>query len=312
MKKYFLPGGLVLAIILSAIFPDAGKLVKEYCGSSLFIILIFLVSGWQLEVGNMRFDRKFLLAFIVCGAVTLLAAPWFGVLIARSLQLDLLAMTGLVVMASVPPTLSSGIVMTENAAGNIMLGVLMTVFYNLAGVFTLPVMLNMSLAADSSIDTKPLRMFCQLLLLVILPFAAGFVLKKILKRKLPAWSGYLPSVCVILLTLSFFSAANQQFRSYPAAALLLMGGSGLVMRLGLMAVLWYGGRLLGMPEEDRKAAVFTAGSKTLTIALATLAIMNIGDTAAVIPCMMFYFLQSMFDSVLSGWFGNRCAGSKDV
>lgn len=309
-KKFFLPLGLVAAIILSAVAPELGSRIKELCGSSFFIIVIFLVSGWQLEVTDMRFDRRFLAAFLLCGAVTLVASPWFGVAVARGLQLDDLAMTGLVVMASVPPTLSSGIVMTETAAGNVMLGVMMTVFYNLAGVFTLPVMLNMCLASDGDIDTKPLRMFLQLLLLVIIPFAAGFGAKRICKRKLPSWTGYIPSTCVILLTLSFFSSANQQFRAYPAAALLLMGASGLVMRLVLMAILWYGGSLLGMPSGDRKAAIFTAGSKTLTIALATLAIMDVGDTAAVIPCMMFYFLQSVFDSLLAGWLGSRSISRK--
>ena len=74
------------------------------------------------------------------------------------------------------------------------------------------------------------------------------------------------------------------------------------MRLGLMAVLWYGGKLFNMDIADRKAAIFTAGSKTLTIALATLAIMDAGDGPAVIPCMVFYFLQSLIDSALAGKF----------
>ena len=81
------------------------------------------------------------------------------------------------------------------------------------------------------------------------------------------------------------------------------------MRLGLLLMLWFGGRLMKMPPADRKAAIFTAGSKTLTISLAILAILKIGDGPAVIPCMVFYFLQSMIDSMLAGKMG--LAASKE-
>ena len=302
-KKLFLPLGLLASVVVSMIFPQLGTAVKAACGSSFFIVLIFLVCGYQTDFGGTKFNKSFLLSFLVCGILSLLAAPWLGVGIARVFGLDTLAMTGLIVMACVPPTLSSGIVMTETAEGNIMLGVMMTVFYNLLGVLTMPLVITWTLAQKTDIDTDPLKMFLQLLLLVVLPFAAGFFLKKLLKRKLPAWGGYIPSACVILLILSFFSSANAQFKVYPLPVLLLAAAAGLAMRLGLMIMLWGGGLLTGMNLADRKAAIFTAGSKTLTIALAILAILNIGDGPAVIPCMVFYFLQSMIDSALAGKMG---------
>ena len=222
-----------------------------------------------------------------------------------------LVMTGLIVMACVPPTLSSGIVMTETAEGNIMLGVMMTVFYNLLGVLTMPIVVTWTLASKTDIDTNPLKMFLQLLLLVVLPFAIGYGLKKLLKRKMPSICGYIPSTCVILLILSFFSSANAQFKAYPVKVLLLAVAAGLLMRIGLMLMLWFGGKLTKMNLADRKAAIFTAGSKTLTIALAILAILDIGDGPAVIPCMVFYFLQSMIDSALAGKMGISAAKARE-
>ena len=302
LKKFFLPGGMLAAVILSFFVPEAGIQVKKICGSTFFIVAIFLVCGWQTELKGINFNRKFFFSLAGCGLLSLLAAPYLGVGIAKILKLDNLAMTGLVVMASVPPTLSSGIVMTETARGNVVLGMIMTVFYNLAGVITLPLVLSWTLAGCGNIDTNPLKMFIQLLLLVILPFAAGAILKKLSGKNLPPVCSYIPSLCVILLILSFFSSANQQFRIYPLPVLCLSAAGGLIMRLGLMAVLWYGGKLFNMDIADRKAAIFTAGSKTLTIALATLAIMDAGDGPAVIPCMVFYFLQSLIDSALAGKF----------
>jgi predicted Na+-dependent transporter len=173
----------------------------------------------------------------------------------------------------------------------------------------MPLVLAWTLSGQTDIDTDPVGMFLQLLLLVVLPFAAGFGAKKLLKRKLPPLCGYIPSTCVILLILSFFSSANAHFRAYPVRVLLLAAGAGLAMRLGLLLMLWFGGRLMKMPPADRKAAIFTAGSKTLTISLAILAILKIGDGPAVIPCMVFYFLQSMIDSMLAGKMG--LAASKE-
>jgi sodium/bile acid cotransporter 7 len=202
--------------------------------------------------------------------------------------------------------------MTETAEGNIMLGVMMTVFYNLLGVLTMPLVVTWTLASKTDIDTNPLKMFLQLLLLVVLPFAVGFGMKKLLKRKLPSFCGYIPSACVILLILSFFSSASAQFKAYPVKFLLLIAAAGLLMRVGLMFMLWFGGVLTGMNTADRKAAVFTAGSKTLTIALAILAILEVGNGPAVIPCMVFYFLQSMIDSALAGKMGLSAAKTREA
>ena len=310
-KKLYLPLGLLFSVVISMIFPQLGTGIKQIFGSSLFILLIFLVCGYQTDFSGTKFNRSFLLSFLVCGMLSLLVAPWLGVGISRICRLDTLAMTGLIVMACVPPTLSSGIVMTETAEGNIMLGVMMTVFYNLLGVLTMPIVVTWTLASKTDIDTNPLKMFLQLLLLVVLPFAIGYGLKKLLKRKMPSICGYIPSTCVILLILSFFSSANAQFKAYPVKVLLLAVAAGLLMRIGLMLMLWFGGKLTKMNLADRKAAIFTAGSKTLTIALAILAILDIGDGPAVIPCMVFYFLQSMIDSALAGKMGISAAKARE-
>ena len=72
------------------------------------------------------------------------------------------------------------------------------------------------------------------------------------------------------------------------------------MRVGLLAGLWYGGALLKADRSIRTAMIFTAGSKTLTISMATLAILNIGGGSAMISCIIFYFIQVFIDAILSG------------
>ena len=64
-KKLFLPVGMVLAIVISFLYPPIGVCMKKAIGSNPFIILIFLICGWRTKFGDMNFDRKFLLNFLI-------------------------------------------------------------------------------------------------------------------------------------------------------------------------------------------------------------------------------------------------------
>ena len=271
--------------------------------NNVFIILIFLVCGWQTNVNGIQFNRKFLFLFVAGAAVTLVGAPWLGWGIGTLLSLPALPIVGLVVISAMPPTLSSGIVMTENAEGNTFLSMTLTIGYNLLGVFTLPLILPWVLSAGDSIDTNPLRMLMNLILLVVVPFFIGFLGRKFTHWKLPGWMGFIPSLCVLLLLLSFFSSSYAYLKAFPVKVLLLSAAGCVVAHLVLLAVMWYGGRLCRYPVEDCKALIFTGASKTLTLGLTTLSIMKADNGEAVVPCLIFYFLQMLIDSSLSGKMG---------
>ena len=303
-KKLYLPVGMLVMLAAALICPECGTWIKPLHLNNLFIVLIFLVCGWQTNMEGIRFDRKFLLLFVAGAAASLGIAPWIAQGIGSLMGLEMLPVVGLVVISAMPPTLSSGIVMTENAEGNTFLSMTLTIGYNLLGVFTLPVMLSWILASSGSVDTNPLRMLGNLALLVVLPFFAGFLGKKFSGRKLPGWiGGYVPSTCVLLLLLSFFAGSHAQLKQFPLRSLLLIALGSVVMHLILLAVMWYGGRLLHYEERDCKALIFTGASKTVTLALATLAIMKADNGNAVVPCLIFYFLQMLIDSSIAGKMG---------
>ncbi|MBR2373724.1 MAG: bile acid:sodium symporter, partial [Lentisphaeria bacterium] len=113
-KKLFLPVGMIVAVIMSFTFPEIGIAFKGLKLNNLLIIAIFLVCGWQ-TTADVKFDRKFLLIFISGALITLIAAPVAGWGIAGVLRLDPMSAVGLMVIAAMPPTLSSGVVMTGTA-----------------------------------------------------------------------------------------------------------------------------------------------------------------------------------------------------
>lgn len=308
-KKLYLPVGMIIAVILSFLCPEPGTWFKALRLSSwltmnnFLIVVIFLVCGWNMDVSSVKFDRKFALLFASGAVFSLLVSPLLGWGTAKVFCMGVLPATGLIVAAAMPPTLSSGIVLTETANGSTLLAILMTVGYNLLSVITIPLMLALCVTSGGQVDTNPLRMFIQLVMLVLLPSIIGFVLKKWTKRKLPKIFGYAPSTAVILLIWGFFSASSAEFKEHSPTALLQEGASALVLHGILLAVMWYGGLLFKCGKAERKALLFTGGSKTITIAITMLNIIGAGTGAAMVPCLVYYFVQSLVDSALAGKMG---------
>ena len=297
-KKLFLPVGILVAVALAFLLPEPGIFFKNLKLNNWLIIAIFLVCGWQ-TTADLKFDRNFLYLFVTGALITLVAAPFMGWGIARGLALDPLSAAGLMVIAAMPPTLSSGVVMTGTAGGNTLLAMTVTIAYSFIGVFILPLILPVLMPEGTEIVVKPLKMLTDLALLVILPAVAGVVLRIVTKKKLPSWGGHIPSLCVILLVWGFFSAASSSMLKFPVGTLLAAAAGSLFLHLVLMGGMWYSGVLFKAGVPERKAMLFTGASKTLTIALATLSILGASGNA-VVPCMVFYFLQMVIDSALAG------------
>ncbi len=304
VKKTFLPAGLVIAVVLSFIIPQFGIKFKETLDQNILIVAVFLVCGIQTSISDLYITRKSLL-FLIGGAIlTLFLCPVFAWGITLLLGLAALPAAGLIVVAAAPPTLSSGIVMTETAGGNNVTAIAITMLYNLAAVFTIPVVLSFAIASDAGINTNPWNMLKKLFILVVIPFAAGFAFKTLIKmKKSPSWLSFVSSTAVILLILFFFSASSEKMKAISTLILLKGFGAAIIIHLGSMAFFWYGAKMLKMPVGECKAYLFTAASKTLTIALTTLAIIGAGDGDAVAPCIIFYFFQMIFDSFLAAKMG---------
>ena len=62
--------------------------------------------------------------------------------------------------------------------------------------------------------------------------------------------------------------------------------------------------MVGVPE--RKALLFTGASKTITITITTLNIIGADSGAALVPALVFYFVQSLVDSSLAAKMGLSC------
>ena len=302
-KKYLLPIGILLAMALGILTPAVGLAVRRSIGTNPLVAVIFLLCGWELSLEECRFTRKTLAIFISGALLTLVISPWMASLLAHVMHLGEQATLGLIVISAVPPTLSSGIVFTKNALGNAFLAMTVTIGYNIIGVFTMPPMIAWCLASCVELDINPLNLFLQMCLYIILPFAVGGSLKYLCHVNCPKQLAIVPNLCVILLLISFFADFRKMLVDSPASLLFASAFAGFLLHILTLAIIWYGGFLAGFSAEDRKALLFTAGTKTLSVTLTVLTFLHADTGLAAVPCTVFYTVQMLLDSMLSAHMG---------
>jgi sodium/bile acid cotransporter 7 len=301
VKKLFLPVGLVLAIVAALLVPGPGILLNRAHMIAGFVIIIFLVNGWEFKVADTRLNKSFLLAFVLCAGISLFLGPYLGMWVARLFGTGPLMATGLVVMSSVPVTLSSGIVMAEISGGNRAWALLMTIGLNLLGIFTLPLMLTLTLEAGGEVDISAGTLLLKLVQLVLLPFAAGFVLKRALGERVGRVPllDYVPSTCVIMTVYAAFALSRDMLEDIPAHSYPLLGGASLVIHLTLLALGLGAALLLRLPRAERNTLLFMSSQKTLPVAISVITIIAADSALAMVPCLLFHFIQLFLDSFVA-------------
>ncbi|MCW5209940.1 bile acid:sodium symporter, partial [Desulfobulbus sp. US1] len=306
MRQYFLPAGLILAAISSLTLPNLGIFLAEHSGIKLTILIIFLVSGYQTGTAGLPLNKGLLYIFLVAAAVSLLLAPLLGLAVGSLFALPSSLFIGLLIICAVPPTLSSGIVITGVSRGNTVLALMLTISLNLTGILTLPIILQLCLKAGGPVAINQWGLFTKMLLLVLLPFVLGKIIRTMLKKQRvsPNWS-YVNSSGVILAVYISLAVSRQEFFRTDAGQYLAVLFSVSLVHLLLLAINTQAAKLLKLNTEDSKALLFVASQKTLPISLAVLAGLHQDTGNAVIVCLLFHFVQLLIDSVLASRFRIR-------
>lgn len=304
-KKLFLPVGLVLAIAGALAVPQVGIWMKQQSLVPVFVIIIFLVSGWQFNVRDAKLNHKFMYALIAALVISLLGAPFLGVAAVELFGFGTMAGLGLIVMCCVPVTLSSATVITELAHGNTVWSLLMTVVMNLVGIFTIPLMLKLSLEEADGVEISAWKLLFKLIMLVLLPFLVGLIAKKITKLKSKPILAYVPSTCVILTVYTTSAASRELLYESSLLEILLLVVAAVAIHFILMFVAWVGGKTLKLDSPELKALLFVSSQKTLPVAISVLAILCDNPGAAIIPCLVFHFTQLFADSALASRLGRK-------
>lgn len=305
MNSYFLPVGLLLAFAVAWLNPEPGTVLQRWGLIPWMVVAIFLVNGYQSDLKALPRGRSILMATLVGLLISLVISPFVGLAAVSVLPLPLGAAIGIVVMATVPPTLSSGIVMTGIAGGNVVKALYLTVVLNLVGVFTIPYMLHLTLGSVGLVEISPLPLLRQLVLLVLVPFLLGMLAKRALGLAPAPWVKLLPTLCVIGTVWMSVSASVETLRVLSLELLVMITFGALIVHLTLLLLCWLARFVYRPTNSEWIALLFPVAQKTLPVAIGVLAAMGEPLGLAVVACILFHFLQLFIDSMIASRLGRK-------
>ncbi len=302
IKQIFLPVGLIVAVIAALLLPTGGLFISDHSGPKIIVFIIFLVSGYQTYSNGLTLNKRLFVLLVTCSCISLLLGPFLGVLVSKALNLSLPLAIGLIIISAAPPTISSGVVITEVSKGNTVLALFLTIAINLIGTVTVPFVLAISLQAAGSVDIDQTALLLKMLYLVLLPFVIGKTIRNVsaTKKVSPLWS-YINSSCVILIVYSSVSSSHDTLLRLTVTDYSLIFIAVTLVHILLLTINFLTGKRLKPNVADNKAMLFVTSQKTLAVALAVLANINFETGSAIIVCLAFHFFQLFVDSALASF-----------
>jgi len=309
IKKYWFLIGLIFVFAITVMdssetVSSIGRWLKMHRGPDVVIVLIFFFSGLILDARQIKsgiMDAKGILAaliiiFLVAPAI---AAP-FG-----AIPIDTGIVIGIFLVAVMPTTLSSGVVMTGAAGGNMAQALVITILANGLAVFTIPMVLSLLLnlvGGSTIVVIDKLSIMIKLGCYVLLPLCFGLTIKLLVKSLMDQWI-YRLQMLNQLLVLAIVWMAMSQARdvilnsgaSVGIIFLLVFGFHGMLLAAaGLFA------GYLKLGKGRRESVIFMGGQKTLPLSIILQVSLFPQYGLALVVCVLHHLIHLLMDGYLVG------------
>ena len=303
IKRLLLPVGLIVALAVALVFPQPGLWMEGRTLTLAIIATIFLINGYQTELHSLVFGKRLLGAFGIAFLISFVGGSLLGAAAVRVIPFPPGVDVGILVMCTMAPTLSSAIVITRESGGNASWAILLTVGLNLVSIVAIPALLKL-LLATTAVTLPVVSMLVDLLLTVLLPFLVGVSLRSGIRRAPSPFIALLPTLLIILLSYRSFCSGRGVLLASSASQLLVLAAVVLGIHLLLLCAAIVLTFVFRYALPERKAIAFLSSQKTLPTAIGILSSLGGVSGPAALPCVMFHFLQIVFDSLLAS-FWNR-------
>jgi sodium/bile acid cotransporter 7 len=306
-KQWFL---VSLVLIFAAVIFDGsdslarlGISLKNNHGPDVIIFIIFIFSGLLIESDQIIAGIKDIKATALALSVIIIFAP-LAALALSLIPMDTGIVIGLFIVAVMPTTLSSGIVMTGAAGGNMAHALFVTILSNFIGIFSIPIILSLLLALfnqgkDLAIDQKAIVL--KLILLVCFPLAIGIMAKARIFREdqLARFKLQVVNQCLIVVVvfISLGGAKQVLLGKGPAVFEILILVS--VFHLLLLGFSFFLVQFFKVGKGRRESVVFMGSQKTLALAVMIQVTYFSEFGIALLVCVIHHIVHLMMDGYLS-------------
>ena len=309
IKKYWFLIGLLLVFVVtvadaSETISSIGRWLKMHRGPDAVIVPIFFFSGLILNVRQIRtgvMDIKVIIAALI---IIFLVAPAVGLLFG-AIPIDTGIVIGIFLVAVMPTTLSSGVVMTGAAGGNMAQALAITIIANGLAVFTIPLMLALLLnLVDGStiIVIDRLAIMIKLGFYVLLPLCLGLAIKIFAESFTNRFVHRLQILNQFLVLAIVWMAMSQ------ARDAIVGGGASvgiiLVLVFSFHAILLVSAAIfigcLKLGKGRRESVIFMGGQKTLPLSIILQVSLFPQYGLALVVCVLHHVVHLLMDGYLVG------------
>ena len=309
IKKYWFILGL-LVVCVATLFDTTetvsgiGRWLKMHRGPDAVIVLIFLFSGMVLNARQIRDGLMDIKGILTALVIIFFASPILAMLLGR-MPLETGIAIGIFLVAVMPTTLSSGVVMTGASGGNMAHALVITILANGIAVFTIPVVLSflLTLIGGTTVVTiNKLAIMIKIGALVLLPLGVGLLIKLYAASFIERFTSTLQILnqCLVLgIVWMAMSLARETILTSD-------GHIGIVLLLVfffhgiLLAVAGVLITLFKIEKGKRESVVFMGCQKTLPLSVVLQVSLFPQYGLALVVCVLHHMVHLLMDGYLVG------------
>ena len=302
-KNWFLLG-LLAAVAGGLALPRAGSVVSQDGATAIvLVVVLFFLSGLSLPTEAIRSGLRDIRLHLFLQLFIFVAVPLYFAASAALLWRggDPRIVAGIYALAVLPTTVSSCIVFTQSARGNVIATIFNASLANIAGVFLSPLLLSLLLQQSGRAlpADELLRVLTALAVKMLLPVALGQLarvrLRETAQRYRKVISVFMNAAIVVIIWFSFSRPALDPTFAASLLRLWPLFGYLALSHLLLLGAVWGISRALRLDRANTCTALFVAPQKTLAMGapLLTTYFATMPDLlgVALLPLIMYHLWQ---------------------
>lgn len=287
----------------SDILASSGIWLKNIGAPDVMVIIIFIISGLLIEGDQARAGLKDFKATLLALSLIFVFAPILALGFGW-LPMDTGIIIGLFIVAVMPSTLSSGVVMTGAAGGNMAHALFVTILSNFLSIFTIPLILGFMLQflnQDKDISIDQLSIIIRLTLLVLVPLTAGMLIKTMILKseQLKKYNLGLVNQWMIVGVVFISLGSAKQVLLGKGIELMYILILSIIYHFALLAVAFALVKLFKIERGRYESIVFMGAQKTLALALVLQVTYFPEFGMALLVCVIHHIVHLMMDGYLS-------------
>lgn len=318
MKKLLKNNLFLLLIILMVVFsfavPLPGLFIKKIGLLPLLTFIAMFISGLSLSLENVNKSLKNIkiilfssfTAFVVFPAVAYILA---GIFFSGTYD----AFVGAIIISTQASTVTSAIVLTMAACGNVPLAIVITVVNNMISAFISPVLLNFFLSMERTIEFDVAGMILNLVIVLILPIILAQLFKmffKKLTRLIDPFRKKTANLVVLMFVMIGASTAASEVAKNIGVLLLIILFSA-VLHLIILIICYLYAKLVKAHAEDIPPLLFCSSEKTMTTSTMIWGTYFSSHLIAPLVIVAYHLIQIVMDSFIAGYMSRRITGMRD-